>query len=205
MKVTPYIILLVVGAMVSGILLISGCSKSTNIDTTAPDLLVKNVSEIEDRINRHYYVMLSDTASEGHREEMLHYLDDLEHLMDDLGDILGERENCHMALGGHMMGSADIDSTCPSFENMNDLHEEYHRHFREMEYILHDDNHGGFDDEMETHLDHMHHYMDAMMYYLDEMHDTGMMHDHHDDEHDDGDHDDDDHHGGGHGHGHSGG
>ncbi len=183
MKTTSNTIMSAIGFVLAGMFLVSGCSKSTDADTNTSSLLTRSMTELDERIGRHDQIMSSDSTAEGRREEMQHYIDDLDHIMDDLGNMLVDMEDCHMTMGGHMMGSGDADAVCPSFDRMDKLHEEYHRHHDVMEDILHDGDHRTFNGEMDEHFAHMHSYMDAMMDYLDDEHGTEMMHDHGDDDH----------------------
>jgi hypothetical protein len=180
-------------------LTLTGCSKPANPTPAAPDALVRAVVGINERIDQHGQLMWSDTSFMDRHAEMQRYADDMDRMMDSLGTILGEAGDCHMNVGGHMMGLRDADATCPDEAALNEVHDEYHRHFGAMQDILDGSNGQGFAEEMEAHFDHMYEHMEDVMRQIDEEYGTGMMMDH-------GDyiygHDQDDstgHHGGGHG------
>jgi hypothetical protein len=166
-----------------------GCSKSTDVNSSATDPLARSMAELDGRIEQHDRTLWANSTIEGRSGEMHHYRDDLDELFGHLGDTLSDREHCAMDIGEHHMGWMHGDTLCPSFDRMNDLHEEYHRHYEVMDSILHQYDGHAFTQEMDEHFQNMHAYMDSMMLYLDDEFGTDMMHGH----------DDDDGHGYGHG------
>jgi len=175
MNGSKYTLLATLGMVMLGTFFLTGCSKSTDSATPKQDPLTRVVVGIDDRIDRHDNIMWSDTSFAGRHGEMQQYAEDMDRMMDSLGGILGEFNNCQMQVGGHMMGHQDSDSTCRDEAVLNQLHNEYHHHFEVMQDILENGDALGFIDEMDNHFGHMHEYMETMMQQMDEEYGTRMM------------------------------